>query len=215
MPQGEYNNNLDLSMYDAFSSNQPKADEIYYSLLNFDDSGIMGYIEIPKINVRLAIYHGTESDVLQYGLGHLAGTSLPVGGEGTNCVLSGHRGLPSALLLTDLDRLTYGDKFYIHILGETHAYEVDSILTVLPEDTSALEIEEGEDLITLVTCTPFGINTRRLLVRGRRTELEEEPEVSKTAQVMRSIGWKGRLAAALAVLIAVLLIFKKRISKRE
>jgi sortase A len=138
----------------------------YESLL--DLNGVMSYIEIPSIRVELPIYHGTSADVLQVGAGHIAGSSLPVGGESTHCVLSGHRGLPSSRLFTDIDQLTIGDVFVLHTLNEEYTYEVDQVLIVDPDDVSALQIVEGEDLCTLVTCTPYGVNTHRLLVRGHR-----------------------------------------------
>ena len=142
----------------------------YNSLLSVDDSGIMGYIDIPKIDIMLPVYHGIDESILQVAIGHLQGTSLPVGGQGTHCVISGHRGLPSARLFTDLDKLVEGDTFTLTILDRTLTYEVDQIRTVLPMDLSDLTIEDGKDYCTLVTCTPYGINTHRLLVRGHRTE---------------------------------------------
>ena len=142
----------------------------YESLLNLDGSGIMGYIEIPNIDLSLPIYHGTDEAVLQVAVGHLDWTSLPVGGESTHCVLSGHRGLPSAKLFTNLDKLAVGDTFVIRTLDEVLTYEVTKILIVEPTETEALTIQPGEDLCTLVTCTPYGINTHRLLVCGRRTD---------------------------------------------
>ncbi len=146
----------------------------YERLLDVTGTGIMCYVELPQINCTLPIYHGTDEAVLQIGMGHLAWSSLPVGGHGTHTVLSGHRGLPSARLLTDLDRLQMGDVFYLHVLGETLAYQVDQILTVEPEDIAALGIVPQEDLCTLVTCTPYGINSHRLLVRGRRIATPEQ-----------------------------------------
>ena len=140
----------------------------YESVLNIDGSGVIGYIRIPKIDVMLPVYHGTEENVLQTSIGHLEGSSLPVGGEGTHCLLSGHRGLPSARLFTDLDQLREGDTFTITVLNDTLTYEVDHIWIVEPEDLSHLTIEAGNDLCTLITCTPYGINTHRLLVRGHR-----------------------------------------------
>ena len=144
--------------------------EEYDSILNVSGTGIMGYIEIPEIKVSLPIYHGVDEGILQIAIGHITGTSLPVGGEGTHCVVSGHRGLPSAKLFTDLDKLVEGDIFMMRVLDETLTYEVDQILIVEPEDTSSLEIEEGKDLCTLVTCTPYGVNSHRMLVRGHRIE---------------------------------------------
>lgn len=143
---------------------------IYNSLLNVSGLGVMGYIEIPSIDVSLPIYHGTEESVLQIAVGHLDWSSLPVGGEGSHCVLSGHRGLPSAKLFTNLDKLYEGDTFIIRVLDEVLTYEVDQILVVEPADVNSLGIVPGEDYCTLVTCTPYGINSHRLLVRGHRVE---------------------------------------------
>ncbi|MEE1110117.1 MAG: class C sortase, partial [Lachnospiraceae bacterium] len=140
----------------------------YESELAVTDSGIMGYIDIPKIRVTLPIYHGTDDTILQIAIGHIAGTSLPVGGASTHCVVSGHRGLPSARLFTDIDKLVEGDTFTMTVLNRTVTYEVDQIRIVEPTDLSNLQIEEGKDFCTLVTCTPYGINTHRLLVRGHR-----------------------------------------------
>ena len=144
--------------------------EQYDELLNVAGNGIMGYVEIPSIHSFLAVYHGTSDSVLQIAVGHLDWSSLPTGGESTHCVLSGHRGLPSARLFTDLDQLREGDVFMLHILDETLTYEVDQILIVLPNEVNDLVIEEGKDLCTLVTCTPYGVNSHRLLVRGHRIE---------------------------------------------
>lgn len=142
----------------------------YKEQLDIGTSGIMGYIDIPKIDVMLPIYHGIDESILQVAVGHIPGTSLPVGGEGSHCVVSGHRGLPSARLFTDIDKLVGGDSFTITVLNKTLTYEVDQIRTVLPTDLSDLQIEKGKDYVTLVTCTPYGINTHRLLVRGHRIE---------------------------------------------
>ena len=143
-------------------------DQAYMSCLNIADGGMMGMVEIPKINVKLPIYHTTEKEVLEKAVGHLEGSSLPIGGENTHSVISAHRGLPSATLFTDLDRLKKGDHFLIRVLDETLCYEVDKISVVEPEETDTLAVEEGEDLMTLLTCTPYGVNTQRLLVRGHR-----------------------------------------------
>ncbi|CQR25332.1 sortase [Streptococcus varani] len=145
----------------------------YNSKLSIDDTGNMGYITIPKINVTLPIYHGTTEEVLQTSIGHLEGTSLPVGGESTHSVLSGHRGLPSSKLFSDLDKLKVGDSWTVSILNETYTYEVDQIRIVLPKDLSNIQIEEGMDYQTLLTCTPYGVNTHRLLVRGHRVANED------------------------------------------
>lgn len=144
--------------------------ERYTALLNPAGDGIMGYVEIPDIDITLPIYHGTDELVLQVAIGHLDWTSLPVGGAGTHCVISGHRGLPSARLFTDLDKLVVGDVFMLHILDETLTYEVDQIRIVEPNETDELLLQEGKDLCTLVTCTPYGVNSHRLLVRGHRVE---------------------------------------------
>lgn len=156
----------------AAAADEPDAE--YMAALNIADDGIMGIIEIPKINVSLPIYHTTSEEVLEKAAGHLEGSSLPVGGESTHAVITAHRGLPSASLFTDLDRLEEGDHFLIYVLDQTLCYEVDQILTVEPDQTEALAVEEGEDLVTLVTCTPYGVNTHRLLVRGHRVPYVEE-----------------------------------------
>lgn len=148
----------------------------YDQLLNPLGNEIMGYVEIPKINLKVAIYHGIGTEALENGCGHIEGTSLPIGGVGTHAVLSAHRGLPSAKLFTDLDQIEVGDLFYITVLDAKLAYRVDQILTVLPEESDALAIEPGRDLVTLVTCTPYGVNSHRLLVRGERTEYVEEED---------------------------------------
>ena len=149
------------------------ASENYGSLLNLAGDGIMGYVEIPTIGVTLPIYHGTNNSTLERGVGHLLGSSLPVGGESTHSVLTAHSGMASAKMFSDLDRLKKGDIFFLDVLGERLAYQVDQIKTVLPYDTTFLQTEIGSDLCTLVTCTPFGVNTHRLLVRGTRIEYEE------------------------------------------
>ena len=153
----------------------------YNEYLKVDDSGIMGYIDIPVIDCSLPIYHGTDESVLQIAIGHIEGSSLPVGGAGRHCVISGHRGLPSARLFTDLDQLVEGDIFILHTLDATLTYEVDQIRIVEPTDLSDLQIEEGKDLCTLVTCTPYGIKTHRLLVRGHRLANQEEGNVRVSA----------------------------------
>ena len=168
----EYNNSL-LNRNTSYALSDEQR-EIYESTLNLNGTGIMGYIEISAINVSLPIYHGTEDSVLQVAVGHVDWSSLPVGGESTHCVLSGHRGLPSAKLFTNLDKLVEGDTFVIRVLDEVYTYKVDQILIVEPEDVSALTIEDGKDLCTLVTCTPYGINSHRLLVRGYRVENADE-----------------------------------------
>jgi sortase A len=158
----------------------------YDQVLNPSGNEIMGYIEIPKISVKLAIYHGIGTDALENGCGHIEGTSLPIGGIGNHAVISAHRGLPSAKLFTDLDQLEIGDLFYITVLDEKLAYKVDQIKTVLPEETEDLAIEDDKDLVTLVTCTPYGVNTHRLLVRGERTEYVEEEDSTTSGIILRN-----------------------------
>lgn len=160
--------------------------EEYESMLNVSGNGIMGYIEIPSIKVSLPIYHGVDEGILQVAIGHIEGSSLPVGGKGAHCVISGHRGLPSAKLFTDLDQLAEGDIFMLRVLDETLTYEVDQILIVEPSDMSSLEFDEEKDYCTLVTCTPYGINSHRLLVRGHRVaNLEESEEIRVTADAQQ------------------------------
>lgn len=168
----QYNQKL-VQRQNGFSFSEAMRQE-YESLLNPSGDGMMGYIEIPCIGVRLPIYHGTEDSELQNGVGHLEWTSLPVGGPSTHCALSGHRGLPSAKLLSNLDKVKEGDIFILYILGNELTYQVDQIRIVEPEDVSCLSAEEGKDLCTLITCTPYGVNTHRLLVRGHRVENEED-----------------------------------------
>ena len=163
-----YNETLGSSTSRFVMTDEQK--KVYDALLNIAGNGVMGYIEIPKIKCNLPIYHGTDESVLQIAIGHVQGSSLPVGGAGTHCVLSGHRGLPRAKLFTDIDQLTEGDVFLLRVLDETLTYEVDQIRTVLPDELDDLAIEEGKDYCTLVTCTPYGINSHRLLVRGHRVE---------------------------------------------
>lgn len=190
----------------------------YERLLDVSGMGIMGYIEIPSINVSLPIYHGTEESVLQVAVGHLEWTSLPVGGESTHCVLSGHRGLPSAKLFTDLDRLVVGDRFRLGVLDQVLTYEVDQILIVEPQDTEALLIEEGKDLCTLVTCTPYSINTHRLLVRGHRVETEKDAKnvrvTSDAIQIEPYLVAPVVAAPILLVLLLGLLIPRRRNKRR-
>lgn len=159
--------------------------EQYQELLNLDGSGVMGFVEIPSIDVEIPVYHTVEERILQKAVGHIPWTSLPVGGESTHCVLSGHRGLPSARLFTDMDRVVVGDVFYLHILEEVLEYQVDQILIVGPKDTEELLIVPGEDYCTLVTCTPYGVNTHRMLVRGKRVPSENKPKVNVTSEAIQ------------------------------
>ena len=191
----------------------------YESLLDVSGLGVMGYIEIPEIDCSLPIYHGTEESVLQVAVGHLEWSSLPVGGEGTHCVLSGHRGLPSAKLFTNLDKLAVGDTFLLRVLDEVLTYEVDQILIVEPEQVDALGIVPGEDYCTLVTCTPYGINTHRLLVRGHR--VENTPEAARMHVTADATQFDPLLVApvlaipVLLLLLMILLVPKRRRKSRE
>ena len=209
----QYNRNLCSRSNSFLLSQEQKAE--YESLLDISGQGVMGYIEIPSINVSLPIYHGTSDSVLQIAVGHLDWTSLPVGGESTHCVLSGHRGLPSAKLFTNLDQIVEGDTFIIRVLDEVLTYEVDRILIVEPEDVTALQIESGKDLCTLVTCTPYGINSHRLLVRGHRVETEQEEAAVRL--VSDGIQIEPLLVApvvALPMLLALLLVLLLSGNKR-
>lgn len=177
------------TIVDAFTAEDKDADPEYDQILNMEESGVMGSVEIPCINVYLPIYHGTSSEVLNVGSGHLKGSSFPIGGESTHAVLTGHRGLPSAELFTNLDQVKVGDVFYIYILKKTLAYKVYDIETVLPEDVASLSIQEGKDLVTLVTCTPYGINSHRLLIHGERTEYNAEDVSQKQASAETLWHW--------------------------
>ena len=200
-----YNQSLQSRENDFYLTDEQK--EQYASQLDVSGTGIMGYIEIPNIKLSLPIYHGTEDSVLQIAVGHLEWSSLPVGGEGTHCVLSGHRGLPSAKLFTNLDQLVEGDTFVLRVLDEVLTYQVDQILIVEPEDTDALKAEEGKDLCTLVTCTPYGVNSHRLLVRGHRIENQAQAEAIRvTSDAMQIEPLLVAPAVALPVLLLLLLV---------
>lgn len=185
----------------------------YKALLNIGGNDVMGYIQIPAIDVTLPIYHGTDEAVLQVAVGHLEWTSLPVGGAGSHCVLSGHRGLPSARLFTDLDKLVAGDRFLLNVLDEVLTYEVDQILIVEPQLTDNLLIEPGQDYCTLVTCTPYGINSHRLLVRGHRVETETQGRtirVTADASQIEPILVAPFCAAPMLLALLILLMVPKR-----
>ena len=194
-----------------------KGKKKYESLLDVSGTGIMGYIEVPKIDCSLPIYHGTDEGALQIAIGHLEGSSLPVGGKSTHCVLSGHRGLPSARLFTDLDQMEEGDVFVLNVLGRKLAYEVDQIKVVLPDEMSDLEIVQGKDLRTLVTCTPYGINTHRLLVRGHRTKYIEETvvRVQKEAEKKETGIWLLAGGGAVFLIIIIIVVVKRRRKRRN
>ncbi len=178
-----YNSRLAETKFNLELTGKEKKE--YDEVLDVSGTGIMAYIEIPQIKCSLPIYHGTSEGVLQIAIGHIAGTSLPVGGDSTHCVLSGHRGLPSARLFTDIDQMAEGDIFQIRTLNETLTYEVDRISIVLPAEVDILRIEEGEDLCSLVTCTPYGINTHRLIVRGHRIETVDSSRIRVTADALQ------------------------------
>lgn len=190
-------------------------DSIYLSLLSVDEDGTMGILQIPRLGLELPIYHGTSENVLQKGVGHLEGSSLPVGGGSTHACLSAHRGLPSKILFTNLDQLEEGDVFYLSVLGETMAYEVYGTQTVLPHETKALEIQSGEDLATLITCTPYGINTHRLYVHGKRIPYEEEMEKKQQeAAALESFWSRYWWVAVTAVLLLWMVILLYRINRK-
>ena len=188
---------------------------LYETLLNVGGDGIMGYVEIEKIDVLLPIYHGTNEEVLQVAIGHIEGSSLPVGGAGTHTVISGHRGLPSARLFTDLDQLEEGDTFMLHILDETLTYEVDQIRIVEPDDISNLALEAGADYCTLVTCTPYGVNSHRLLVRGHRVETpEQDQSFNERIMADATLLDNTKVAAVLTVPILLLMLLAYALLRR-
>ena len=212
----EYNQSL-LKRPNSYLLNEEQRRE-YDSLLNIGSNGIMGYIEVPKIGVTLPIYHGTAEAVLQVAIGHLEWTSLPVGGESSHCVVSGHRGLPSAKLFTDLDKMEIGDTFLLYVLDEVMTYEVDQIRIVEPHVTKDLLIVEGEDLCTLVTCTPYGINSHRILVRGHRVETaaaEKVIRVTADAVLIDPIFIAPLIAAPIFLVLLIGLFIPKKKKKLE
>ena len=168
--------------------------------------GIMAYVDIPKINVYLPVQHGTGAETLEKSVGHVVGTSLPVGGSSTHAVLSAHSGMASSKLFSDIDQLAVGDMFYIHVLGDTLAYKVDAIHTVLPTDTRLLQIEEGKDYVTLVTCTPFGINTHRLLVRGHRIPYTPEQATAAAVEKPAASSWTQHYLTGLGISLSVVAV---------
>lgn len=183
-----YNATLAPSIYpDSFAiAAASEVDSEYMACLNLAGDGMMGYISIPKIDVELPLFHTTSAEVMEIGVGHLQGSSLPVGGNGTHAVFSAHRGTPNATLFTDLDKVVEGDHFYLYVLGEVLCYEVDQILVVTPTETAALAAEEGKDFVTLITCTPYGVNSHRLLVRGHRIEYSQEDVLTEQDAVQAS-----------------------------
>lgn len=218
----EYNDHHTVnSIVDAFDENDEYIlSHPYDEVLDPNGDGLMGSIEIPKLNLTLAIYHGLSTEVLEKGIGHVEGTSLPIGGESTHAVLAGHRGLPSAKLFTDLDQMELGDIFLIHVLDRTLAYKVDQIKTVLPSESDELSIIEGEDHVTLVTCTPYGVNTHRLLVRGIRTEYHEEQEAAETpVQKLAKLDpvkvMIGGLVVLVVLIIIIYIVVRRRSRKKQ
>lgn len=207
-----YNRGLAAGQTD-FVQGAPRSAE-YASLLRFSDDGMMGYITIKKLDVELPIYHGTSDGVLAAGAGHLEGSSLPVGGESTHTVLTGHRGLPSAKLFTDLDRLETGDTFALHVMDQTLYYRVDQIRIVLPGETQDLQIASGKDYCTLVTCTPYGVNTHRLLVRGVRTSGPNELRVSADAVEIDPAVVAPFVAAPVLLVLLILLLTASKKDRR-
>ena len=213
--------NEELSTKGGLAILTPEEHDEYESLLNLNGDGVMGYIEIPRLELKLSIGHGTEEDVLQKMVGHIEGSSLPVGGESTHAVLSAHRGLPTAKLFSDLDLMQIGDRFMIHTLNQTLTYQVDQITVILPEEIEALAIEPGQDYVTLMTCTPYAVNTHRLLVRGVRVENAEEtpePETEEqpldTRRLLQNVVLPVT-AGALFVTMTVLLLKVIRGGKRK
>lgn len=205
----------------AAAADQP--DPEYMASLNLNGDGMMGYVEIPKINIKLPVYHTTDENVLEQAAGHLEGSSLPAGGESTHAVISAHRGLPSAALFTDLDKLTEGDHFLLYILDDILCYEVDKISVVEPEETQDLKVEEGQDLVTLLTCTPYGVNSQRLLVRGHRVPYEETV-MDETPAGLRFTGTSLHISyffwvlvglAVTAVFILFLFLHEKKAGKKR
>lgn len=210
----QYNRDLvdsKVVLTDPFKAKDSKGETLFYNrILDMDGSGIMGYLKVPCISVDLPIYHGTSAEVLEHGIGHLAATSFPVGGKSTHAVLTGHTGLSSAKLFTDLTEMKKGDLFFIHVLNQKLAYKVDQIKVVEPEDTRDLQIIDGEDHVTLLTCTPYGVNDHRLLVRGVRTTYHEKEEQTKArkhhSQWMEV--YKRAILAGLLIILVLILIRK-------
>lgn len=218
----EYNHSLtSTNIVDAFQNPNRESSSEYMSILNVNDKGMIGYISIPKIDVRIPIYHGTSSNVLQKGVGHLEGSSFPVGGENTHAILSAHRGLPSSRLFTDLNQLKAGDIFYIYILDQVFAYQVDQILVTEPSETEALKIVDGKDYVTLVTCTPYAINTHRLLVRGERIDynrdVEKQTQIDMSLSTADVILYVGLTIAVVLIIVAVIMLihYKKKKGKNR
>ncbi len=215
----EYNKALKHnSIQDVFSTDKTSNDTVYDSVLNITSDGLMGYIEIPKINIKVPIYHSTSEEVLEKGVGHLKGSSLPVGGIGTHAILAAHRGLPTSKLFSDLDRVVIGDKFYLFVLDEKLVYQVDSIDIVNPDELDLLDIYPDKDYVTLVTCTPYGINTQRLLVRGVRIEESEKEiadELNNRELIYLSRDDQLLIGISIILLIIIVVLFIKILRKKK
>ena len=212
LEEAEAYNRWMLSKEDQFEVPEEELN-IYNSILNITGTGMMGYVDVPKVHIHLPVYHGSDEEVLQGALGHLEGTSLPVGGRSTHAVISGHRGLPSARLFTDIDQLVVGDHFLIRVLDRVLTYEVDQILTVLPEEMNGLKIVPDEDYCTLITCTPYGVNTHRLLVRGKRIPNDElEVAAANTLKVSTALILPLLMAPILLIILVGLII---RVSRQK
>lgn len=216
-----YNHQLNraIVLTDPFDPNAiDMADDVYYDILNYTDDGVMAYINIPKIDVNLPIYHGTDNEHMLKGVGHLVGTSFPVGGIDTHAVLSAHSGLSTAELFTNLADLKEGDLFYIHVLNDVLAYEVDKINVVKPDETNDLKITPGKDYVTLVTCTPYGINSHRLLVRGHRVEYDPNLEKQESKKANNDVWFEEYIKSIISgigiiVLIIIFIVVFKRVKK--
>lgn len=216
-----YNQKLNqtIVLTDPFDPNAiDMADDVYYDILNYTDDGVMAYINIPKIDVNLPIYHGTDNEHMLKGVGHLVGTSFPVGGIDTHAVLSAHSGLSTAELFTNLADLKEGDLFYIHVLNDVLAYEVDKINVVKPDETNDLKITPGKDYVTLVTCTPYGINSHRLLVRGHRVEYDPNLEKQESKKANNDVWFEEYIKSIISgigiiVLIIIFIVVFKRVKK--
>lgn len=213
----DYNHRLaesvSVGIKDPFSPEQ-EADPEYQDLLQMGDQGMMGYLSIPAISLDIPIYHGTSAKILELGAGHLQGTSLPIGGENTHAVISAHSGLPSRLFFTDLDQLEQGDRFFLSVAGEQLAYEVDQIQTVEPHETEALKIEKNKDYVTLVTCTPYGINSHRYFVRGHRIPWEENIQQDLEVKGKSKLG-RWIFAGSVGILILMALILLRPDGRKE
>lgn len=210
-----------LQLVDAFSQEERKPDSTYNHILNMEESGVMGALEIPKISLYLPIFHGTSQETLEKGIGHMEGSSIPIGGKDTHAVLTGHRGLPSAELFSNLDQLQRNDEFYIHILGKTLAYKVFNVETVLPEETGHLAIVKDQDRVTLVTCTPYGINTHRLLVHAKRVPYTDKENASTQKNSLWKWIMKQKTFLISTIVLLVLIVYslfckrKKRKKRRK